>query len=161
MKNEYPLVGVSYPVQHSTQFLYERLDQLKPLLRHEVKARVVYHDPCYLGRANGIYEEPRALLKAIPGLTLVELPHHHKISLCCGGGGGGMWLDGFQWEKSHTRLSEWCVQEALQVKAGVMAIACPYETPRFEDAIKTVSHTNGLAIKDICELLLKSVGTES
>jgi Fe-S oxidoreductase len=161
LKNQYPLFGVSYPLKHSTQFLYERIDQLNPLLRREVHARVAYHDPCYLGRVNEVYEAPRALLKAIPGITLVELHHHHKTSLCCGGGGGGMWLDGFQWEKSHTRLSEWCVQEALSVKAGVLAIACPYETPRFEDAIKTVSRTNGLAIKDVCELLLESVGPES
>ena len=161
LKNEYPLYGASYPVQHASQFLYERLEQLAPHLKRSVQARVAFHDPCYLGRSNGVYEEPRALLKAIPGVSLVELSHHHKTSLCCGGGGGGMWMDGFQWEKSHTRLSEWCVQEAITAKAGVLAVACPYETPRFEDAIKTVSHTNGLVVKDVCELLVDSLALES
>ena len=160
LKNEYPKCGVTYPVRHAAQFLYERIEDLKPFLRHEVNARVAYHDPCYLGRENNIYDEPRALLKAIPGVTLVELSHNHKTSLCCGGGGGGMWLDGFQWEKAHTRLSEWCVQEAFQVKANILAIACPYETSRFEDAIKTASRVNDMVVRDICELLYESVGNE-
>jgi Fe-S oxidoreductase len=153
LKNEYPALGISYPVQHYSQFLTERLDQLSPLFKKEIKARVTFHDPCYLGRANGIYEEPRLLLNAIPGLTLVEMSHHRETSLCCGGGGGGMWLDGFQWEKAHTRLSEWRVREAVAAGADVLAVACPYETPRFEDATKTAQKTGQLAVKDIVELL--------
>jgi Fe-S oxidoreductase len=134
--NEYPSLGINYPVQHYTQFLTEHIDQLKPLLKREIKATVTYHDPCFLGRVNNIYEEPRILLNAIPGLNLVEMIHHHETSLCCGGGGGGMWLDGFQWEKAHVRLSEWRVREAIENNANILAVACPYELPRFEDAIK-------------------------
>jgi Fe-S oxidoreductase len=153
LKNEYPALGVSYPVHHYTQFLAERLDQLKPLLKNERKAVVAYHDPCYLGRANGVYDEPRTLLTAIPGVELVEMSHHRETSLCCGGGGGGMWLDGFQWEKAHVRLSEWRIREAVAVGADILAVACPYETPRFEDAIKMVQGTGGLVVRDIVELL--------
>ena len=87
LKNEYPALGISYPVRHYTQYLAEKLKVLRPLLKHEVKARVTYHDPCYLGRANGIYDEPRALLNLIPGVELVEMSHHGVDSLCCGGGG--------------------------------------------------------------------------
>jgi Fe-S oxidoreductase len=158
IKNEYPGLEISYPIRHYTEFLADRLDQLKPLLTHEVKAKVAYHDPCYLGRANGIYEQPRAILQAIPGLELVEMSHNHKNSLCCGGGGGGMWLDGFQWEKAHVRLSEWRVSEALAAGAEILAVACPYESPRFEDAAKTVQGAGQLKVRDIAELLVEAMG---
>jgi Fe-S oxidoreductase len=157
LKNEYPALGISYPVQHHTQFLAQRLDQLKPLLKQEVKATVAYHDPCYLGRANGVYDEPRALLEAIPGLNLVEMSHNRQTSLCCGGGGGGMWLDGFQWEKAQVRLSEWRVREAIAAGADILAVACPYEAPRFEDAAKTVQGAGKLVVKDIVELLAEAM----
>ena len=156
-KNEYPAMGISYPVRHYTQFLYEKLEQLRPLLKNEVKAKIAYHDPCYLGRVNGIFDEPRALLSAIPGVELVEMSHQRLNSLCCGGGGGGMWLDGFQWEKAHTRLSEWRVREAVAAKADILAVACPYEPPRFEDAIKTIQTASHLKIREIAELLAESM----
>jgi Fe-S oxidoreductase len=98
LKNIYPSLGIRYPVRHSTQFLAERLDQLKPSLTGAVKARVAFHDPCYLGRVNKIFDEPRQLLQAIPGISLVEMPHRMSNSLCCGGGGGGMWIDGYLWK---------------------------------------------------------------
>jgi Fe-S oxidoreductase len=157
IKNEYPQLGIEYPVRHYTEFLVERLDQLKPFLTQEVNRTVTYHDPCYLGRANGIYDEPRLLLEAIPGLEIVEMPHCRTTSLCCGGGGGGMWLDGFQWEKAHVRLSEWRVREAVGVGADVLAIACPYEAPRFEDAAKMVEGAVGLKVKDVVELLVEAM----
>ena len=152
-KNEYPKLGISYPVRHFTDFLVDRLDQLKPLLTQEIQARVTYHDPCYLGRANGVYDAPRILLEAIPGLELVEMSHNRETSLCCGGGGGGMWLDGFQWEKAHVRLSEWRIREATSAGADILAVACPYESPRFEDAVKMVEGSGQLLVKDIAELL--------
>jgi dimethylglycine catabolism B len=158
LKNEYPALGISYPVRHYTEFLAERLAQLKPLLKQELKARVTYHDPCYLGRANKIYDAPRALIEAIPGVELVEMAHNRSLSLCCGGGGGGMWLDGFQWEKAHARLSEWRVREAVAVGAGILGVACPYETPRFEDAVKTMKEAEQLKVKDIAELLAEAMG---
>jgi Fe-S oxidoreductase len=150
-------MGVSYPVKHYTQFLAERLDQLKPLLKTEVRAKIAYHDPCYLGRANDVFDEPRALLTAIPGLELVEMSHQRTNSLCCGGGGGGMWLDGFQWEKAHTRLSEWRVREAVAAGADILSVACPYEPPRFEDAVKTIQEAGQLKVREIAELLAESM----
>lgn len=158
IKNEYPKLGISYPIQHYTEYLVERLDQLKPLLKHELQAKVTFHDPCYLGRANGIFNEPRAIIGSIPGVEIVEMSHNHTNSLCCGGGGGGMWLDGFQWEKAHVRLSELRVREAIAVSADILAVACPYETPRFEDATKTVEGATQLKVKDIAELLTEAMG---
>jgi len=158
LKNEYPALGISYPVRHYTQFLAERIDQLKPLLRRDVKAQVTFHDPCFLGRANGEYDAPRLLLQSIPGIKLVEMSHHKETSLCCGGGGGGMWLDGFSWEKAHVRLSEWRVREAVNAEASVLAVACTYEAPRFEDAVKMVEKARRLVVRDIAELLAESIG---
>jgi Fe-S oxidoreductase len=157
LKNEYPALGVSYPVKHYTEFLAERLDDLKPQLKGFGDATITYHDPCYLGRANKIYEQPRELLNAIPGVELLEMPHNRTTSLCCGGGGGGMWLDGFQWEKSHVRLSEWRIREVLATGAKILAVACPYEQPRFEDAAKMVQGAGGLVVKDIAELLVEAM----
>jgi Fe-S oxidoreductase len=156
-KNEYPALGIKYPVRHYTQLLFDKLEQLLPLMKKEVKAKIAYHDPCYLGRVNGIFDEPRALLKAIPGVELVEMSHQRLNSLCCGGGGGGMWLDGFQWEKAHTRLSEWRVREAVAANADILSVACPYEPPRFEDAIKTIQTASHLKIREIAELLSESM----
>jgi Fe-S oxidoreductase len=158
LKNEYPALGITYPVQHYTEFLVDRLAQLKPLLQRPFPFKVTFHDPCYLGRVNKIYDAPRALLAAIPGLTLVEMSHSRQNSLCCGGGGGGMWLDGFQWNKAHARVSEWRVSEAARSGASILAVACPYETPRFEDAIKTTGRVEFLSVKDISELLSEAIG---
>ncbi len=157
LKNEYPALGISYPVRHYTEFLFERLEQIKPLLKKEVTAKIAYHDACYLGRVNGVYEAPRELLKAIPGVELTEMAHQRTNSLCCGGGGGGMWLDGFQWEKTHVRLSEWRVKEALASGADILAVACPYEPPRFEDAVKTNANASHLKVREIAELLVESM----
>jgi Fe-S oxidoreductase len=156
-KNEYPTLGISYPIQHHTEFLVERLDQLKPLLTQEIDARITYHDPCYLGRVNGVYDAPRSLIGAIPGVDLVEMSHNRTTSLCCGGGGGGMWLDGYQWEKAHVRMSEWRVREAVEAGADILAVACPYEAPRFEDAAKMVQGAGRLIVKDIAELLSEAI----
>ncbi len=169
LKNEYPRLDISYPVRHYTQFFADRMDQIQPLLKHSVDAAVVFHDPCYLGRANDIYDEPRQLLKSIPGVELVEMSHNCANSLCCGGGGGGMWLDGFRWEKAEARISEWRVREAVSAlgiqesaengeKTRILAVACPYEPPRFEDAAKTVPGGDRLIVKDIAELLAEAMG---
>lgn len=158
IKNEYPKLGISYPIRHYTEFLFDHIHLLRPLFKNTINSRVTYHDPCYLGRVNEVFEQPRVLLREIPGIDLVEMPHNYKNSLCCGGGGGGMWLDGFQWEKAHVRLSEWRMQEAMQVNAEILAVACPYETPRFEDAAKNITSSTPVLVKDIAELLVESMG---
>jgi Fe-S oxidoreductase len=157
IKNEYPKLGIEYPVRHYTEFLAERIGDLEPLFKENGQKKVTYHDPCYLGRVNEIFDAPRELLNAIPGVDLVEMSHNKTTSLCCGGGGGGMWLDGFQWEKGHVRMSEWRVKEAVTAEAEILAVACPYEPPRFEDATKTVEGAENLIVKDIAELLVDAM----
>lgn len=158
--NVYPRLGINYPVRHHTQFLAAHLDRLQPMLKQSLDARVTYHDPCCLGRAYGneVYDEPRQLLDAIPGLRYVEMAHARDTSLCCGGGGGGMFLDGFSWEKTGSRLSEWRVAEAVKVQADVLAVSCPFEPSRFNDAIKTLRIQHGPQVKDIAELYVDAMG---
>jgi len=157
-KNEYPKLGGEYAVQHYTQFLVEHLDRLKALMVHPVDRVVTYHDPCYLSRHNGEYEAPRTLLRAIPGLTLVEMPRNRENGYCCGGGGGGMWLDGFSRDHTTMRLSDKRVMEAAETGARTLSICCPYEVSRFEDAVKATGNDGRLDVQDIAELVDKAMG---
>lgn len=157
-KYQYRPLGFRYPLEHTTGFLARHLDSLKPLLTRKLDYRVTYHDSCCLGRHNGFYEEPRQLLKAIPGVKLVEMPHNRINSICCGGGGGGMWLDTYFKAKGFERLSERRVKEAVATGADVLAISCPYEISRFEDALKVLGYDNKMVVRDITELLAEAVG---
>lgn len=155
-KNEYPKLGFERPIEHYTQFLAKQIDKLKPHLKHEVKAKVTFHDPCYLGRHNGEYDAPRELLQAIPGLELVEMGRCKENGYCCGGGGGGMWLDGLTADHTTMRLSERRAIEAVQYGADVLAVACPFEVSRFEDGAKSTGNEQ-LKVLDILELLNMSM----
>jgi Fe-S oxidoreductase len=149
--------GRYYPATHYVEFLARRLDALRPLLKHRIDARVTYHDNCCLGRMCGIYDAPRDLLRAIPGVTLVEMPFSRENALCCGGGGGGMWLDTFIWQAAHERLSDRRIAHALSTGADILAVSCPFETSRFEDALKSTGNEGKLVVKDILELLDESM----
>ncbi len=152
-RNEYPKLGGQYEVLHYTQFLVEHLDRLRALMITFVNRTATYHDPCYLSRHNGEYEAPRALLRAIPGLTLVEMPRTRENGYCCGGGGGGMWLDSFSRDYTRMRLSDRRVSEAVETGASTLSICCPYEVSRFEDAVKATGHEGRLDVRDIAELI--------
>ncbi len=158
-KKEYAKLGFERPIQHYTQFLSDHLDRLSPLLTHEVQAKVTFHDPCYLGRHHGEYDAPRALLNAIPGLELVEMGRCRENGYCCGGGGGGMWLDSFTQNHTTMRLSERRVLEAAAYGADILAVCCPFEVSRFEDAAKSTGNDQ-LRVLDILELLDMSMRGE-
>jgi Fe-S oxidoreductase len=152
-RKEYPKLGGEFEVEHYTTFLASRLHQLQPMLKNEVKHKVTFHDPCYLGRHNGEYESPRKLLRAIPGIQFTEMWRCKENGYCCGGGGGGMWLDGFMADHVTERLSEKRVREAVETGAEMLAICCPYEVSRFEDAVKSTGNEGRLLVRDIVELL--------
>jgi len=154
----YPCIGFDHPLEHTTTFFAKKLDELKPRLTKKLNYVVTYHDSCCLGRHNGIFEEPRSLLRAIPGVKLVEMSHNHVNALCCGGGGGGMWLDTYYKSKGMERLSERRIQEATATGANVLAVSCPYEISRFEDALKVMGYENKMLVRDIVELLAESLG---
>jgi dimethylglycine catabolism B len=154
----YPMYGFDYHVDHTHMLLAEKLDQLKPKLTKKLNYTVTYHDSCCLGRRAGMYDEPRALLRAIPGVKLVDMVHNRANAICCGGGGGGMWLDTFFKSKNMERLSERRVKEAIATGADVLAVSCPYEIFRFEDALKVIPHDKPMIVRDVVELLAESLG---
>ena len=150
---EYPELGGNYEVRHYTQLLLELIKEkrLKPSLK--VEKRVTYHDPCYLGRHNGIYEPPREVLRAIPGIDLIEMERNRENSLCCGGGGGGLWNE----VPAEQRFSVLRVKEAVETGAEIIAAACPYCISMFEDALKTIGKEEEMRVMDVSELLLESL----
>jgi Fe-S oxidoreductase/nitrate reductase gamma subunit len=153
LKNEYPQFGSSYKVQHYTEFLTE-LALMKSIAPNGngLQGRLAYHDSCYLGRYNHIYQAPRQLLKNAH-LQPVELPRHGENSFCCGGGGGQMWLE----TDPNTRINHRRLAEAMQVKADVVATACPYCLLMFDDAIRSKGIGDKVKVMDIAELLEKQL----
>ena len=119
----------------------------------EAASAVTYHDPCYLGRHNGIYEAPRRVLQSIPGLKLVEMPNNRDRSLCCGGGGGGAWSD----YPPDRGLGGLRVKEALDTGAEVIATACPYCIRILNEAVRKLGVENHIVVRDLAELLWESV----
>ncbi len=156
-RKEYPALGGKFETIHYTTLLAPRMSELA--MKNDLGIKVTFHDPCYLGRHNGEYEAPRDMLKAIPGVDLIEMGRCREQSYCCGGGGGGMWLDGFMSGHVSMRLSEERVTEAVETGADVLAVCCPYEVSRFEDAVKSTGNEGKLVVKDIIELVTESMGS--
>lgn len=148
-RNLYPALGGDYEVLHYTQLLAPLVGGLR--LGELEGARVTFHDPCYLGRHNGEFEAPRALLEAIPGVELIEMGHCREASYCCGGGGGGMWSSSFASAGGERRLADVRVREAAATGADYLAVCCPFEVSLFEDAAKSAGLE--LSVVDIVELL--------
>jgi Fe-S oxidoreductase len=155
--NVYPRLGGSFVVKHFTELLAERLDQLKPLLKKKLDGPVTYHDSCCLGRKTGHYDEPRELLRAIPGIKLLEMIQTRESSLCCGGGASTIYLDRYIQDRVPDRLADRRVQQAAATKAETLAVACPYEPSRFDDAVKITGLEEKLVVRDIIELLAESM----
>jgi Fe-S oxidoreductase/nitrate reductase gamma subunit len=155
--NEYPDFGVQFDVIHHSVFLQQLIEQGKLKPKNAFGQKVTFHDSCYLGRHNGIYEAPRDVLKAIPGLELVEMPRNRSKGFCCGAGGGMIWLE----EKKGRRVNQVRAEEAANTGAGVVAVACPFCIQMFEDGIPAVQpdENNRMKAVDISELLEASVGS--
>jgi len=148
-KNEYPDFRVNFEVIHMTQLLFQLIQEGKLEFTKEYKKKVAYHDPCYLGRHNGIFEEPRGILSKVPGLELKELPESRIDSLCCGGGGGRVWME----TQKGERFSDLRMEQALAVGAEVLVTACPYCITMFEDSRLTLNATEKIEVKDITEIV--------
>jgi len=152
-KNEYPEFMVNFEVVHITQFLSELINEGRIELNKEYGKKVTYHDPCYLGRHNGIYDEPREVLKKIPGLELNEMPESRETSLCCGGGGGRIWMETLKGE----RFSDLRIEQAVGVGAEVLVTSCPYCITHFEESRLSLEDNESLVIKDITEIVAEVI----
>ncbi len=147
-KNEYGLDEME--ILHYTQLLAQMLEDGVLSFPGQVDKKVTYHDPCFLGKQNQIYDEPRAVIEAIPGVELVEMDRNRERSLCCEGGGGRMWVEGTNLEE---RLAFQRVQEAAETGAEVLAVACPFCLLTLEDAVKVQGLDDQLQVLDIMELV--------
>jgi Fe-S oxidoreductase len=136
-------------VVHISQYLCELIDAGRLELTGEYGKKVTYHDPCYLGRHNGIYAEPRDVLKQIPGLELVEMADSQQDSLCCGGGGGRIWMETVKGE----RFSDLRLAQAVAVGAEVLVTCCPYCITHFEESRLTQPADEAVQIMDITEIV--------
>ena len=152
-KTDYAEFKVNFEVIHITQFLYDLVKKGKLKLEKSISKTMTYHDPCYLGRHNGIYEEPRAVLKSVPGVRLVEMADNNVDSLCCGGGGGGIWMD----RKKGERFSDLRVEQAVNAGAQTLVTACPYCIVNFEDSRLSLPNGESFEIKDITEVIQDAI----
>lgn len=152
-KNEYSELKVNFDVVHISQYLLELINERSIELTREYKKKVTYHDPCYLGRHNGIFDEPRELLKKVPGLELIEMADSREDSLCCGGGGGRIWMETPKGE----RFSDLRLEQAINVGAEVIAASCPYCITNFEDSRVSLGDGITVEVKDIVEIILEVI----
>ena len=154
IKNEYPQLGGDYEVLHYTEFVDQLIQEgrIKPL--KSVNISMTYHDSCYLGRHNGVYDPPRRIAKAIPGLKLVEMERRRQQGFCCGAGGGHMWIE----ESSGKRINHARTEQFLATEGNTLGVSCPFCLQMFEEGLGSKEVGDSKQIKDLLEVLAESVG---
>ncbi len=159
LKNEYPLFGGNFEVKHHTEFLKELIAQgklkLKPL--ENVESSIVYHDSCYIGRYNNIYEEPREILSSVSNKPIKEPKRSKDKGLCCGAGGGQMFMEETQGKRVNIERTE----ELLSTNPNTIAVNCPFCMTMITDGVKAKEKIDEVKVKDIAEILLEKVQTNS
>jgi len=153
LKKDYP---VTFEVYHYLQLFLSLVEtgRLKPAKHLNSQDVYTYHDPCYLGRHNEIYDEPRRLLKSLPGMNLVEMERSRDRSFCCGGGDIGLWHD---IEQEEIRMAAKRIEMARETGANIIVTACPFCLIHFEDAIKTGGFEDEMKVIDLMELLMSTL----
>ncbi|KAA0955680.1 (Fe-S)-binding protein [Sporosarcina sp. ANT_H38] len=152
-KNEYPDFGFKAEVIHHTEMLYELVQQGKLKPEHAINETITFHDSCYLGRYNDVYDPPREILKAIPGVNLVEMKRSREDGMCCGAGGGLMWME----EDTGHRINVARTEQALEVSPGIISSGCPYCLTMLSDGTKAKEVEESVGTYDIAELLERSI----
>ncbi len=154
LSGEYPHLGGRWEVVHHSQFIHELISEGRLKLSQSLEDSVTFHDSCYLGRYNGVYDAPRHVISAIPGVSLVEMPRSREKGLCCGGGGGGMWLE----VHGERRIQEIRLEEAESVNSDIVASACPFCMLMFDLGGKTLKFDEkNIQLKDIAELVAETM----
>ena len=164
-RNEYPPFQallpseerVTFRVRHYSQLLCDLVRSGALTFNKPLPVTVTFHDPCYLGRHNRIFDDPREVITAIPGVRLVEMEHNRADSLCCGGGGGRMWQDELD---SDVKMSDIRIREAAATGAEIVVTACPLCLIMLEDARKTTGLEESLQVLDLNELVVLGLGLQ-
>jgi Fe-S oxidoreductase len=153
IKNEYPSLGGDYIVQHHTEFILELITEDKLIITGDLKGKeIVYHDPCYLGRANGIYDSPRSLIRSL-GVNVLEMKRSKSRSFCCGAGGSQMFKDA---ERGDKEINIDRTEEALELNPDIIATACPFCNTMMTDGVAAID--DGAAeVLDIAELIANNI----
>jgi Fe-S oxidoreductase len=154
LKNEYPDFGGNYEVIHHSELFARLISEGRLRPTEQVDEVLTYHDPCYLGRHNGVYDEPREILERIPGLVAREMPRHRERGFCCGAGGSRMWME----ERIGKRINMERTEEAISTGAETMGVACPYCLIMLDDGAKAKG--GGLKVLDLAQVLAMSTGTQ-
>jgi Fe-S oxidoreductase len=150
LKNEYPRFGGDFKVVHYTRFVADLIKQGKLKLTKELNSKITYHDPCYLGRYNNVYEEPRQILQSIAKTKLVEMERSRNTSFCCGGGGGLMWIEE---QPGTTKINQMRLDDALKTGADTVVTSCPYCLQMFEESIDHQGIKDKVKAVDLIELV--------
>lgn len=155
IKNEYPSLGGNYKVMHHSEYLQQLIDEGR-LVIEDNKAfkgkKITFHDPCYLGRGNGIFEAPRELIKRLD-TELVEMKHCREKSMCCGAGGAQMWKEP---EKGDEDINSARTQEAIDAKADIIATGCPFCITMMSDGVKGKQKEGQMMVKDLAEIIVEA-----
>ncbi len=152
LKNDYAQLGLTIPVYHHTQFIAELLKEGKISVTPTLEGITTYHDPCYLGRVNGEFDDPRTLVNAVKKDQFVELGRNRNEGFCCGGGGGRIWM-----EEHHLRINHLRMDEAIDASASTLVTACPYCLTMMEDAIKDKEKSETIKALDISEIVARGL----
>jgi len=153
LKNEFPQFGGHYEVVHATGFVQQLIAAGKIEFHLNGRKDVTYHDSCYLGRYNDIYDAPRDILQLIPGVTLKEPERNRKFGMCCGAGGGRMWMEEEPTQRVNTRR----VEQLLETNPDTVAVACPYCMTMIDDGIKGKGMEEKVQALDVMELVAGSM----
>jgi Fe-S oxidoreductase len=154
LKNEYPKFGGDFKVVHYTGFIADLIKQGKLKLTNELKSKITYHDPCYLGRYNNVYKEPRQVLQSISNTKLVEMERSRNTSFCCGGGGGLMWIEE---QPGTTKINQMRLDDALKTGAETVVTSCPYCLQMFEESIDHQGIKDKVKVVDLIELVAEAM----
>lgn len=155
LKNEYPEFGGQFEVVHYSTLLLELIEDGAITITQPITGGATYHDTCYLGRYNGIFEVPRRVIQRC-GIELIEMPQNRENSLCCGAGGGQIWINDH--DDVTTRPSEMRIEEALSVGVSRFIVACPKDMTMYSDAVKTSGHEGEIIVEDIIDLVHSAIG---